>query len=121
MCICTARPSWWRICIGLALGTGVSSWFAGLVHYWPALCSRPLDPRQIRAGALLFLIGSNLTILPGFVQGKRGMIRGAYTYPDEMRALEVLATVARGSSPWGSCSPITRWYRPRGVGDAGAF
>jgi cytochrome c oxidase subunit 1 len=75
------------------LGVGVSAWFAGLVHGLPGPLERRLDSRRLRAGALLFFVGSNLAILPGFVQGARGLVRGSYEYAEEFRTLEVLATV----------------------------
>jgi cytochrome c oxidase subunit 1 len=76
-----------------SLGVGVSTWLAALLDGYSGKTEHRLDSRQLRIGARLFLVGSALMILPGFVQGARGLVHGSYEYAEEFRTLEVVATV----------------------------
>jgi cytochrome c oxidase subunit 1 len=101
----------------LTLGAITSGWFAGLIYWWPENYGRRPDRRQSRAGAVLALVGSNVMVLPLFVLGARGLIRGSYDYAEESRALEIVSTV--GSWVFASGLLITlycllsTWRRPR--------
>jgi cytochrome c oxidase subunit I len=104
----------------LGLGAMTSAWFAGLIFWWPDHHERTPDPRLVRAGAMLTFLGSNFVVLPLFVLGARGLVRGSYEYAEEFRALEIVSTV--GSWVFSSglvttlYSLVSTWQRPREPG-----
>ncbi len=55
--------------------------FAGIYLWWPKLTGRFLSERLGRVHFALAVVGSNLTFLPQFVLGERGMARRLADYP----------------------------------------
>jgi cytochrome c oxidase subunit I len=101
----------------LTLGTLTNGWFAGLLLGWSQSYGRTPDRRQARTGAVLALIGGNVMVLPLFVLGARGLIRGSYDYAEEFRALEIVSTVGAWVYAGGLLVSLyclgSTWFRPR--------
>jgi len=68
--------------------------FAGVFYWLPKLSGRMYHEGLARLGAILSVIGFNLTFLPQFVMGTRGMPRRYYNYGalPEMQPLHILST-----------------------------
>jgi cytochrome c oxidase subunit 1 len=101
----------------LTLGALTNGWFAGLIHGWSQSYGRRPDRRQARTGAVLALVGGNVTVLPLFVLGARGLVRGSYDYVEEFRALEIVSTVGAWVYSSGLLISLyslgSTWFRPR--------
>ena len=101
----------------LTLGALTNGWFAGLIHGWSQSHGRKPDRRQARTGAVLALVGGNVVVLPLFVLGARGLVRGSYDYAEEFRALEIVSTVGAWAYASGLLISLyclgSTWFRPR--------
>ena len=67
--------------------------FLGGVHYWwPKMWGRMYNETMGRVCAVLVFMGFNLTFLPQFVAGTKGMPRRYASYVDEFQIWHVLST-----------------------------
>jgi cytochrome c oxidase subunit 1 len=68
--------------------------FLGALHYWwPKMFGRMFNERVGQVCAILIFIGFNITFLPQFVMGSRGMARRYFDYDPEFTAYHQASTV----------------------------
>ena len=68
--------------------------FVGALHYWwPKFTGKMYHELTSQIGALFVIIGFNLTFLPQFVAGFRGMPRRYFTYDPEFTIFNELSTI----------------------------
>lgn len=68
--------------------------FVGALHYWwPKITGKMYPERVARVAAIGVFIGFNLTFLPQFVMGSRGMPRRYWDYDPEFQIFHRLSTV----------------------------
>ncbi|MCA9560374.1 MAG: cytochrome c oxidase subunit I [Myxococcales bacterium] len=73
---------------------GTISAFLAALHYWlPKLSGRRYPERLGRLGAAGVFVGFNLTFVPQFLLGNRGMPRRYFDYPPAMHTLNAISTV----------------------------
>jgi cytochrome c oxidase subunit I len=63
-----------------------------LHYWWPKMTGRMYNETLGRIGATLVFIGFNVTFLPQFLAGQRGMPRRYYNYLPEFEQLHALST-----------------------------
>jgi len=69
--------------------------FFGAVHYWwPKITGRMYNERIANWGALISVVGFNVTFLVQFVMGAQGMPRRYYNYPELFQIYHQISTVA---------------------------
>lgn len=75
------------------VGGAIMAFFAGL-HYWfPKFVGRMYFELPAQIGCLITFIGFNVTFLPQFVMGIRGLPRRYYDYPPEFTQLNQVSTI----------------------------
>jgi cytochrome c oxidase subunit 1 len=74
-------------------GGTVIAFVGGLHHWWPKFTGKMYNEVPAQIGAYLVIIGFNLTFLPQFVAGFRGMPRRYFTYDPEFTIFNQLSTV----------------------------
>ena len=74
------------------VGGTVMGFVGGLHYWWPKFTGKMYEEGWARAGWLLVFIGFNLTFLPQFVMGSRGMPRRYYDYVEEYELFHQLST-----------------------------
>jgi len=57
----------------LIWGGVMSALFAGLHFWWPKMTGRHLNDEVARIGAVLYVVGVNLALVPGIILGTRGV------------------------------------------------
>jgi cytochrome c oxidase subunit 1 len=68
--------------------------FLGALHYWwPKMFGRMFNERVGQVCAIFVFIGFNLTFLPQFVMGSRGMARRYFDYDPEFTLYHQISTV----------------------------
>jgi cytochrome c oxidase subunit 1 len=68
--------------------------FLGALHYWwPKMFGRMFNERVGQVCAVLVFIGFNVTFLPQFVMGSRGMARRYFDYDPEFTRFHQVSTV----------------------------
>ncbi len=75
------------------VGSVLFAFLAGLYHWWPKMFGRMTDLAWGNAGALTLLVGFNLTFMPQFIMGAKGMPRRYATYPVEFQGYHVVSTI----------------------------
>ena len=65
----------------------------GLFHWWPKMFGRMYSEFGGRLSSMFIFVGLNLTFLPQFVLGSRGMPRRYATYDPEFAGLHQLSSV----------------------------
>ena len=74
------------------MGGTLIAFLGGVCHWWPKMTGKMYNERLGQIGAILVFIGFNLTFLPQFVLGSRGMPRRYASYKPEFQDLHVLST-----------------------------
>ncbi len=74
------------------VGGTLIAFLGGVFHWWPKLVGKMYNDFHGRIAALLVFLGFNLTFLPQFVLGSRGMPRRYATYDPEFAFLHQLST-----------------------------
>jgi cytochrome c oxidase subunit I len=74
------------------MGSTVIAFIGGLHYWWPKMTGRMYNETLGRIGATLVFIGFNVTFLPQFLAGQRGMPRRYYNYLPEFEQLHALST-----------------------------
>lgn len=75
------------------MGGTLIAFIAGLFHWWPKMFGKmPLEPFG-KISAVLVLVGFNLTFIPQFVMGTRGMPRRYHAYLEEFAIFHQLSTI----------------------------
>ena len=74
------------------VGGTLTALLGGLYHWWPKITGRMYSETMGRLGALLVFVGFNVTFLPQFVMGSRGMMRRYARYDPEFQVFHQLST-----------------------------
>jgi cytochrome c oxidase subunit 1 len=75
------------------MGGTLVAFLGGLFHWWPKMTGRMFNDSVGMISATIVFVGFNLTFLPQFVLGTRGMPRRYATYLEEFQDLHRLSTV----------------------------
>ncbi|MBY0587502.1 cytochrome c oxidase subunit I [bacterium] len=75
------------------VGGALTSFLGGLFHWWPKISGKMYSETPARISALLVFLGFNLTFLPQFVMGTRGMPRRYYNYLPEFEPFHQWSTI----------------------------
>ncbi len=75
------------------MGGAVTAFLGGLHYWWPKITGRMYNEKVGRIGAVLVLIGMNVTFFPQFILGTRGMPRRYYNYLEEFQGLHQISTL----------------------------
>ncbi|MCW5980349.1 MAG: cytochrome c oxidase subunit I [Bryobacteraceae bacterium] len=74
------------------MGGTVIAFLAGLHYWWPKMFGRMYSESWARVAAALIFIGFNMTFIPQFIMGSRGMPRRYYNYLDQFQPLHGFST-----------------------------
>ena len=74
------------------VGGTLVAFLGGLFHWWPKFVGKMYNEFGGQLSALLVFLGFNLTFLPQFVMGSRGMPRRYATYDPEFAYLHQMST-----------------------------
>lgn len=74
------------------VGGTLIAFLGGVFHWWPKFVGKMYNDSQGRIASLLVFLGFNLTFLPQFLLGSRGMPRRYATYDPEFAFLHQLST-----------------------------
>lgn len=75
------------------MGGTVIAFIGGLHYWWPKIFGRMYNETWGRISAVLVFVGFNLTFLPQFLLGLRGMPRRYFKYLDQFQNMHVLSTI----------------------------
>lgn len=75
------------------MGGTLVAFLGGLFHWWPKMTGKMFNDALGMISAAIVFVGFNLTFLPQFVLGTRGMPRRYATYLEEFQDLHRLSTV----------------------------
>ncbi|QDV70365.1 Cytochrome c oxidase subunit 1 [Rosistilla carotiformis] len=75
------------------MGGTLVAFLGGLFHWWPKMTGKMFNETWGRISAAIVFIGFNLTFLPQFVLGSRGMPRRYASYDPEFTGLHRMSTV----------------------------
>src|SRR6187549_3480693 len=75
------------------MGGAITAFLGGLHYWWPKITGRMYDEKMGRIGAVLVLVGMNVTFFPQFILGTRGMPRRYYQYLEEFQGLHQISTL----------------------------
>ncbi len=75
------------------MGGVTIAFLAGLHYWWPKMFGRLYSEKWARVAALLIFVGFNVTFLPQFLMGSRGMPRRYYNYVAEFQPLHTVSTI----------------------------
>jgi cytochrome c oxidase subunit 1 len=75
------------------VGGTLVSFLGALFHWWPKMFGKMYSEFGGRLSALIIFLGFNLTFLPQFVLGSRGMPRRYATYDPEFQTLHQVSTL----------------------------
>ncbi len=74
-------------------GSNLIAMLAGMHYWWPKMYGRLYNKKLAAISSALIFIGFNLTFLPQFVLGSRGMPRRYFNYLPQFQDLHVVSTV----------------------------
>jgi cytochrome c oxidase subunit 1 len=74
------------------MGSALIAFVGGLHYWWPKMTGRMYNETLGRIGSVLVFVGFNVTFLPQFLMGQRGMPRRYYNYLPEFEGLHALST-----------------------------
>ena len=75
------------------VGGTLIAFLGGIFHWWPKMFGKMYNDLQGRIAALIVFVGFNLTFLPQFVMGSRGMPRRYARYDPEFEFFHQMSTV----------------------------
>jgi cytochrome c oxidase subunit 1 len=75
------------------MGSALIAFLGALHHWWPKMFGRMYNERVGQICAIGVFIGFNLTFLPQFVMGSRGMARRYFDYDPEFTVYHQISTV----------------------------
>ncbi|MFN9435546.1 MAG: cbb3-type cytochrome c oxidase subunit I [Planctomycetota bacterium] len=75
------------------MGGTLVAFLGGLFHWWPKMTGKMFNDGVGMISAAIVFVGFNLTFLPQFVLGTRGMPRRYATYVEEFQDLHRLSTI----------------------------
>jgi cytochrome c oxidase subunit 1 len=74
-------------------GGTVIAFLAGIHYWWPKMFGRMYSEKWARVSAVLVFVGFNLTFIPQFIMGSRGMPRRYYNYLPQFQPMHVASTI----------------------------
>ena len=74
-------------------GSNLIAFLAGMHYWWPKMYGRMYNRKLAAIASAIIFVGFNLTFLPQFVLGSRGMPRRYYNYLPQFQDLHVVSTV----------------------------
>jgi len=74
-------------------GSNLIALLAGMHYWWPKMYGRMYNRKLAAIASAIIFVGFNLTFLPQFVLGSRGMPRRYYNYLPQFQDLHVVSTV----------------------------
>jgi cytochrome c oxidase subunit 1 len=74
-------------------GSNLIAMLAGMHYWWPKMYGRLYNKKLAAISSAIIFIGFNLTFLPQFVLGSRGMPRRYFNYLPQFQDLHVISTV----------------------------
>jgi len=74
------------------VGGTLVAFIGGVFHWWPKMVGKLYSELGGQISALLIFLGFNLTFLPQFIMGSRGMPRRYATYDPEFEGLHEMST-----------------------------
>jgi len=74
-------------------GSNLIALLAGMHYWWPKMFGRMYNRRLAAIASAIIFVGFNLTFLPQFVLGSRGMPRRYFNYLPQFQDLHVVSTV----------------------------
>ncbi|GIU79760.1 MAG: cytochrome c oxidase subunit 1 [Bryobacteraceae bacterium] len=74
-------------------GSNLIAMLAGMHYWWPKMYGRLYNKKLAAIASAIIFIGFNLTFLPQFVLGSRGMPRRYFNYLPQFQDLHVVSTV----------------------------
>jgi cytochrome c oxidase subunit 1 len=75
------------------MGSVFFAFLGGMYHWWPKMTGKMFNETWGRIASVMVFIGFNLTFLPQFVAGTRGMPRRYATYLPEFQKFHVASTI----------------------------
>ncbi len=75
------------------MGGTLVAFLGGLHYWWPKMFGRMYNDLWARIGCLIIFLGFNLTFLPQFLLGTRGMPRRYARYLPEFQSLHQMSTI----------------------------
>lgn len=75
------------------MGGTLIAYLGGLHYWWPKMFGKTYSEKWGRIACFFVFVGFNLTFLPQFVLGTRGMPRRYYDYLPEFQSLHQLSTI----------------------------
>jgi cytochrome c oxidase subunit 1 len=75
------------------MGGTLIAFLGGLFHWWPKMIGKMYNELGGQISAIIVFIGFNLTFLPQFVMGSRGMPRRYAQYDAEFQFLHQVSTI----------------------------
>ncbi len=75
------------------MGGTLVAFLGGIFHWWPKMTGRTFNEFWGLVSATIVFIGFNMTFLPQFVMGSRGMPRRYATYVPEFQQLHQISTI----------------------------
>lgn len=75
------------------MGGTLVAFMGGIHHWWPKMFGRMYNENWGRFACFLIFVGFNLTFMPQFVMGSRGMPRRYYDYLPEFTIFHQLSTI----------------------------
>ena len=75
------------------VGGALMAFLAGLHYWYPKFVGKMYSETQAKIGYFFTFIGFNVTFLPQFVMGIRGLPRRYYDYPPEFTQLNQISTI----------------------------
>jgi cytochrome c oxidase subunit 1 len=75
------------------MGGTLVAFLGGVFHWWPKMTGKMFNDMWGMVSAAIVFVGFNLTFLPQFVLGSRGMPRRYATYLEEFQDLHRLSTI----------------------------
>jgi cytochrome c oxidase subunit 1 len=75
------------------MGSALIAMIGALHHWWPKMTGKMYNEFWGRVACVTVFVGFNLTFLPQFVLGTRGMPRRYFTYLPEFQSLHVASTI----------------------------
>jgi len=90
------------------VGAVLTAFLAGVHYWWPKMTGKMYDERRGRIAALLVFVGFNLTFVPQFLAGLRGMPRRYATFAEQYTSLNRASTI--GAFMLGTGLAVTLWY-----------
>ncbi|GAB4136048.1 MAG: cbb3-type cytochrome c oxidase subunit I [Planctomycetota bacterium] len=75
------------------MGSTALAFFAGVHHWWPKMFGRMYSETAAKIACGIIFAGFNLTFIPQFIMGSRGMPRRYATYVPEFTGMHRLSTI----------------------------